>query len=175
MTYREITMESPVGRLRLVAGEDALVGVFMDVPARAPALAARDGRGHPVLVAADEQLAAWFAGARARFELPLRPAGTPFQLAVWRELTEIPFGETRSYGEIAARLGQPTAARAVGAANGRNPIAIIVPCHRVIGASGALTGYGGGMERKRWLLEHERAVLRSLTPSPARPRAHPPR
>ncbi len=105
------------------------------------------------------RLAAWFAGERTGFDLPLRPRGTPFQRDVWEALREIPYGETRSYGQIAARLRAPSAVRAVGAANGRNPLAIIVPCHRVIGASGALTGYAGGLERKRWLLAHEREVL----------------
>jgi methylated-DNA-[protein]-cysteine S-methyltransferase len=124
-----------------------------------PVAPAEDGRADPLLARAREQLAAWFAGARTQFDLPLRPEGTPFQLAVWRELQAIPYGETRSYGQIAVRVGQPSASRAVGAANGRNPIAVIVPCHRVIGASGALVGYGGGMERKRWLLDHERTVL----------------
>ena len=160
MTCHEILVESPVGTLRLLAEDDALIGLYMEKHAREIVHAAvRDGRGHPVLTAASEQLGAWFAGDRTRFDMPLRPRGTPFQLAVWVALTEIPFGQTRTYGEIAARLGRPSAARAVGAANGRNPISIVVPCHRVIGSSGALTGYAGGVERKRWLLEHERAVL----------------
>ena len=158
MTYRELRMSSPVGQLRLVAADDALVGVYMEEHAREPAIAAGDGRGHPVLAAARDQLTAWFEGGRTRFDLPLHPLGTPFQLAVWRALAEIPFGETRTYGQIARRLGRPSASRAVGAANGRNPISIIVPCHRVIGAGGALTGYAGGVGRKQWLLEHERAV-----------------
>ncbi|WP_242345497.1 methylated-DNA--[protein]-cysteine S-methyltransferase [Anaeromyxobacter terrae] len=158
MTYRELVMDSPVGRLRLVAESDALVAVYMEDQG-APELAARDGRGDALLERARRQLAEWFAGERTSFDLPLRPRGTPFQLEVWRALAEIPFGETRTYGEIAARLGRPTAARAVGAANGRNPVSIVVPCHRVIGADGALTGYAGGVERKRWLLEHERAAL----------------
>ena len=101
------------------------------------------------------QLDEYFAGQRHIFDLPLAAEGTEFQLAVWRELTHIPFGETCSYGDIARRVGRPAASRAVGAANGRNPISIIVPCHRVIGSTGALTGYGGGEARKRWLLEHE--------------------
>lgn len=159
MTFREMRVASPIGALRLVAGDDALIGVYMEEHARAPAISAGGGRDHPVLQAARDQLAAWFRGERTRFELPIRPAGTPFQLAVWRELGAIPFGETRTYGWIAGRLGHPTACRAVGAANGHNPIAIVVPCHRVIGADGGLTGYAGGVERKRWLLEHERAVL----------------
>ena len=104
------------------------------------------------------QLEEYFAGGRTRFDLPLAPRGTRFQLAAWAALSAIPYGETRTYGEQAAVLGQPSAVRAVGAANGRNPIGIVVPCHRVIGASGSLTGYGGGISRKRWLLDHERGA-----------------
>jgi methylated-DNA-[protein]-cysteine S-methyltransferase len=152
-------MKSPVGALRLVADEDALVAVCMEEHAHAPSFVATDGRHHPVLLAAREQLAEWFAGERTRFELPLRPAGTPFQRAVWRLLAEIPFGQTMSYGELARRLGRPGSARAVGAANGRNPLPVIVPCHRVIGGDGGLTGYGGGLDRKEWLLRLEGALL----------------
>jgi len=159
MAVHEKWMESPVGKLRLVAEDGALVGLSMEEQAHAPAFGAADGQGDPVLDEASRQLAAWFAGERTQFDLPLRARGTPFQLAVWKALREIPFGETRSYGQIADGLGQPKAVRAVGAANGRNPIGIIVPCHRVIGADGTLVGYGGGMERKRWLLGHEREVL----------------
>ncbi len=159
MAARERWMESPIGRLRLVAEDGALVGVFMEGHGRSTVRAAVLGVGEPVLEEAARQLAAWFAGERTSFDLPLRPEGTPFQSAVWKALREIPYGETRSYREIAAGLEQPKAMRAVGAANGRNPISIIVPCHRVIGASGALTGYAGGVERKRWLLGHEREVL----------------
>lgn len=104
------------------------------------------------------ELDAYFAGALARFTVPLRPEGTAFQHRVWRALAEIELGATSSYGALARRLGRPSASRAVGAANGRNPIAIVVPCHRVIGADGTLTGYAGGLERKRWLLAHEARV-----------------
>jgi methylated-DNA-[protein]-cysteine S-methyltransferase len=107
------------------------------------------------LPAAARQLKEYFAGKRREFALPLRLDGTEFQQRVWGELTKIPFGETRSYGQLAKRLNNPNGSRAVGLANGRNPIAIIVPCHRVIGADGSLTGYGGGLPRKRWLLAHE--------------------
>jgi methylated-DNA-[protein]-cysteine S-methyltransferase len=110
-----------------------------------------------VLAQTARQLAEYFAGKRRAFELPLAPRGSGFQERVWRALLKIKFGETRSYGEIARAIGRPSASRAVGAANGRNPIAIIVPCHRVIGANGQLTGYGGGLPIKQWLLEHERA------------------
>jgi methylated-DNA-[protein]-cysteine S-methyltransferase len=116
-----------------------------------------------VLALAARQLAEYFAGDRRVFELPLAHAGTQFQQLVWRALVAIPFGETRSYGEIARAIGRPAASRAVGAANGKNPFAIVVPCHRVIGASGELTGYAGGMAAKRWLLAHEgRAADRQL-------------
>ena len=110
------------------------------------------------LAAAREQLEAYFAGELREFSLPLAPHGTPYQRRVWSELERIPFGVTTSYGAIAAAIGHPTGARAVGAANGQNPIAIVVPCHRVIGHNGTLTGYGGGLERKSWLLEHEARV-----------------
>lgn len=159
MAVRERWTESPLGKLRLAAEDGAVVGLFMEEHGPAPGCATADGQGDPLLDEATRQLAAWFAGERTRFDLPLSPRGTPFQLAVWEALREIPFGETRSYGQIASGLGHPKAVRAVGAANGRNPIAIIVPCHRVIGADGSLVGYGGGMERKRWLLGHEREVL----------------
>ena len=106
-----------------------------------------------------DQLRAYFAGELLEFELPLRMKGTEFQRLVWKELTNIPFGTTISYAEQARRIGRPGAARAVGAANGRNPISIVVPCHRVIGANGTLTGYGGGLDRKQWLLDHEAILI----------------
>ena len=108
-----------------------------------------------LLVGAAGQLTEYFAGDRTEFDLPLRPIGTDFQRRVWRALCDIPFGRTWSYGELAMHIGSPTASRAVGLANGRNPISIVIPCHRVIGANGSMTGYGGGIERKRWLLAHE--------------------
>lgn len=107
------------------------------------------------------QLREYFAGTRSQFDLPLAPRGTAFQRQVWEALRPIPHGSTTSYGAIAASIGRPTASRAVGAANGQNPIAIVVPCHRVVGSTGALTGYGGGMDRKRWLLDHEAAQRQS--------------
>jgi methylated-DNA-[protein]-cysteine S-methyltransferase len=155
MQSRERWLPSPIGPLRVVAEDGAIVGLFMeDRPP--PPTQVRDA--DPLLEEACRQLAAWFAGERTAFDLPLRPPGTPFQRAVWAALEAIPYGETRSYSQIAAGVGRPSAVRAVGAANGQNPIAVIVPCHRVIGASGALTGYGGGLDRKRWLLGHEREV-----------------
>ena len=158
------TFDSPVGELVLVADDDALVAVLWpdDDPARVRGIAdaarvAADG--HPVLRATAEQLDEYFDGRRTTFDLPLRPAGTPFQQAVWRALVDVPYGETTSYGELARRIGRPGAVRAVGLANGRNPISIVVPCHRIIGSDGSLTGYGGGLERKRYLLDLERGAV----------------
>lgn len=148
-------VDSPVGELLALADGDALVELgFPPAEARfeAPADARRGGR---LLARVARQLAEYFAGSRTTFDLPLAPAGTPFQKRVWRELTRIPYGVTISYGELARRVGNPNAARAVGAANGRNPLPVIVPCHRVIGSSGRLTGFGGGLDAKRTLLELE--------------------
>jgi methylated-DNA-[protein]-cysteine S-methyltransferase len=142
---------TPVGPLLLTASDDALTGLWFGVK---PVPGARDD-SHPVLGTAAAQLGEYFAGARRDFDLPLAPAGTPFQLTVWEQLRLIPYGTTTSYGELARRVGNPAASRAVGLANGRNPIAIIVPCHRVIGANGSLTGFGGGMAAKRTLLDLE--------------------
>jgi methylated-DNA-[protein]-cysteine S-methyltransferase len=145
---------TPIGDLLLVASEEGLVRVEFP-PALPPDNAPRDeARLAPVL----RQLAEYFAGDRKQFELPLVPRGTPFQLEVWRALQRIPYGETRSYAGIARSIGRPTATRAVGAANGANTIPIIIPCHRVIGTSGALTGFGGGLAVKRRLLDLEVGV-----------------
>jgi methylated-DNA-[protein]-cysteine S-methyltransferase len=146
---------SPVGELLLVSNGEALTALHL-----APWKPPEGSRQDDVLLGpAREQLRAYFAGELFDFDLPLAPAGTAFQRRVWDELQRIPFGRTVSYGEIARRLGVPGAARPVGAANGRNPIAIVVPCHRVIGTDGTLTGYGGGLARKRWLLDHEAGAL----------------
>ena len=149
--------EAPIGPLHLVARGDALVALHLPGCVTFQA----DDSGHadraPVLREALAQLAAYFAGRNLRFDLPLAPAGTPFQRRCWDALLEIPAGTTATYGEIAARIGKPHASRAVGMANHANPIAIVIPCHRVIGASGKLTGYGGGLPMKSWLLSHERA------------------
>ena len=153
-------MESPTGRLLLVADEAGLRQVSFAhgrTPARvAPAWEADDRHLREPM----RQLRAFFAGELERFDLPLRPEGTAFQQRVWAALQKIPYGTTISYGELARRLGNPAASRAVGLANGSNPIAIIIPCHRVIGSSGKLTGYGGGLENKQWLLDFERRQLR---------------
>lgn len=145
------TVATPLGEMRLVASEAGLVGVCLPGDG---GLRAEPGTS-AVLEQGARELAEYFAGARTTFSTPLAPAGTEFQQKVWSALREIPFGERRSYGWLAGRIGQPLAARAVGAANGRNPIAIMVPCHRVIGADGSLTGYGGGLDAKQWLLIHE--------------------
>jgi methylated-DNA-[protein]-cysteine S-methyltransferase len=151
-------VDSPIDRLLLVADATGLRELWMEPHdlSRLPAEAERDDAALAPVVT---QLAGYFAGERTRFDLPLSPQGTAFQRKVWLALREIPFGATTTYGAIAADLGQPTASRAVGLANGRNPLAVIVPCHRVVGADGSLTGFGGGLPRKRWLLEHERSVL----------------
>jgi methylated-DNA-[protein]-cysteine S-methyltransferase len=153
-------LASPLGALTLSADGDALTSLRFERHAHAPALAAsarRDDRAR-VFAAAREQLAAYFAGELRAFALPLAPRGSEFQRKVWAALGEIPFGATSSYGALARRLGVASHARAVGHANARNPLSIFVPCHRVVGASGALTGYAGGVERKRWLLAHEGAL-----------------
>lgn len=162
MTTAYLTIPSPVGELLLTAVEDGLTRLWFEEHRHGGGVKAEWQRAETVggsaaraLRAAREQLDAYFAGELTTFELPLAATGTPFQERVWAALRGIPFGHTMSYSALAARIGEPKAVRAVGSANGHNPIAIIVPCHRVIGARGDLTGFGGGMERKRWLLEHE--------------------
>ena len=154
-----ITIPSPLGPLRLRARGDELAALHLPNDTAVPD---EPERTCDVLALAADELREYFAGHRRTFTVPLRPEGTGFQQLVWRALLAIPFGVTCSYGHIAASIGRPSASRAVGAANGRNPIAIIVPCHRVIGASGHLTGYGGGMDAKRWLLAHEGAATLPL-------------
>ena len=149
--------DSPIGSLLLVGNEQALHGLYMQDGRKPKQIDLRWQRSTSCFADAKAQLREYFAGERHAFELALVMAGTPFEQRVWSALTEIPYGETRSYGELARTLGQPSAARAVGLANGRNPISVVVPCHRVIGANGTLTGYGGGLERKRILLELEGA------------------
>ena len=161
-------MESPVGELLIVADETALRMISFR-EGRYPGKAG-DGwrRGGSVVANAREQLDEYFAGCRRRFDLPLAPTGTAFQLRVWQVLRDIPYGVTCSYGEQARVMGQPRAVRAVGAANGRNPIPIVIPCHRVIGGDGRLTGYAGGLDIKKFLLELERRHIdgtRPATPS----------
>ena len=144
---------SPIGFIELRSDGEALIAAsFVEAPTQAH-------RPDPLLMRAAHQLTAYFSGELTAFDLPLRLKGTPFQLSVWEELLKIPYGETRTYLDIARALGNPGAARAVGAANGANPIAIIVPCHRVIASDGSLGGYAGGMWRKAWLLRHEGAMM----------------
>jgi methylated-DNA-[protein]-cysteine S-methyltransferase len=158
MSYARKTMASPVGTLTLVASDAGLAAILWenDDPDRVRLGTMIEEDSHPLLVETEAQLSDYFAGRRAAFTLPLAFEGTGFQRAVWAALLTIPFGETRSYGEIARQIGRPGASRAVGAANGRNPISIVAPCHRVIGANGKLTGFAGGLEAKAWLLDMER-------------------
>jgi methylated-DNA-[protein]-cysteine S-methyltransferase len=151
-------MPSPVGKLKLVASDKGLVAILWenDKPRRVPLKELVEDDRHPVLVKVEKQLGEYFAGKRKEFSVDLDTRGTPFQKSVWDALLAIPFGETRSYGELAKKLGNPRASRAVGAANGKNPVSIIVPCHRVIGSTGKLTGFAGGMETKAHLLTLEK-------------------
>ena len=156
---------SPLGLLTLTASDTALTGVHFPHSPRVPPLhevergPGGEERSSAVLERARQQLDEYFAGGRTAFDLPLDPAGSAFERRVWDALRAIPYGTTVSYSDLARRLGDMRTTRAVGAANGKNPIAIIVPCHRVVGSRGELTGYGGGLDRKRWLLEHEGALL----------------
>jgi methylated-DNA-[protein]-cysteine S-methyltransferase len=163
--YTEI--DSPVGTLQLRGNGKALTGVFMDEQRYRPEMPKDLIRDDELFVAAREQFAAYFAGKLQVFDLVLAPQGTEFQKIVWQALLAIPFGATESYGALAKRIGNANASRAVGLANGHNPIGIIIPCHRVIGANGSLTGYGGGIERKQWLLNHERRFSNRAEPMQA--------
>ncbi|PTM99999.1 methylated-DNA-[protein]-cysteine S-methyltransferase [Streptomyces sp. VMFN-G11Ma] len=149
-------IDSPYGLLTLVADDGVLSGLYMTEQRHRPPDETFGEPDERPFAEAEEQLTAYFAGELKEFTLELRLNGTPFQRTVWDQLRRIPYGETRSYGELADALGKPSASRAVGLANGRNPIGIIVPCHRVVGANGSLTGYGGGLERKQRLLDFER-------------------
>ena len=160
---------TPLGELVLTASDSGLTGVYfppsrrggppLPTPLEGPDWVEDDGPASALLTRARRQLAEYFARTRTTFDVPLDPAGSAFQRRVWDALRAIPYGTTLSYSELARRLGDPRATRAVGAANARNPIPIIVPCHRVVGASGELTGFGGGLDRKRWLLEHEGVLM----------------
>lgn len=149
-------MDSPYGPLTLVAADGRLAGLYMEEHRHRPPLETFGPRDEEPFGTIRTQLTEYFEGRRTVFDLPLHQKGTAFQQTVWRALVDIPFGETWSYGQLAAHIGRPGASRAVGLANGRNPISIVVPCHRVIGSSGSLTGYGGGIDRKRRLLDFER-------------------
>ncbi len=164
-------VQSPIGPLLLSGDEQRLSAVYLPPASEDPALVSGSRRADAPFARVREQLEAYFDGERLEFDVPLdMDRATPFHRNVWQALLEIPYGTTTSYGELARHLGNPAAARAVGAANGRNPIAIIVPCHRVIGSAGSLTGYAGGLERKRYLLRHEAEVAsRSVSPHKSRP------
>ncbi|HEU5028120.1 MAG TPA: methylated-DNA--[protein]-cysteine S-methyltransferase [Spirillospora sp.] len=159
MEPTHVVVDSPVGPLTLVALDGALCGLYMVNQRHRPPEESFGTPGDPhtePFAATAEQLAAYFAGELTDFDLPLNLRGTPFQGRVWAALQEIPYGETTTYGELAIELGKPSASRAVGLANGKNPVGVIVPCHRVVGSTGSLTGYGGGLDRKRYLLDFER-------------------
>ena len=164
MRYYDL-YESPYGRILLVASDEGLSGVYFDGQKHHPQLEAawRHDAHHALLRQAKGELAEYFRGERKRFETALAPEGTPFQCRVWRAISTVDFGATLTYGELARRAGSRGSARAVGAATGRNPIGIIVPCHRILGSNGSLTGYAGGMEKKRALLELEGARAESPT------------
>lgn len=153
------TLDSPIGTLSVLASDAGVVAIlFADEEWRRPDDQLVD-EDNPVLDRAEQQLSEYFAGQLVSFDLPLDLRGTEFQVAAWQALAEVRFGETTSYQDQARRIGRPKAVRAVGAANGRNPIPIVLPCHRIVGANGSLTGYAGGLDIKRWLLDHERGVL----------------
>lgn len=155
------TIATPFGVLTVVASDDGVRYVMFENDAHPKPLQGLDVhvKSHPVLDDALIQLREYFNGSRRQFELPLDLVGTDFQVEAWKSLARIPFGTTASYGEQAASIGRPTAVRAIGGANGRNPVGVVLPCHRVIGANGSLTGFGGGIEVKKWLLQHEQNVI----------------
>ncbi|MFF3325190.1 methylated-DNA--[protein]-cysteine S-methyltransferase [Streptomyces sp. NPDC002889] len=159
MTRQHTVVDSPYGPLTLVATDGVLSGLYMTDQRHRPGEETFGARDQAPFGEAIRQLDAYFAGELKEFELPIHLAGTPFQRGVWDQLRTIPYGETRTYGELAEALGNPGASRAVGLANGKNPIGIIVPCHRVIGSAGSLVGYGGGLDRKQRLLAFERGAL----------------
>jgi methylated-DNA-[protein]-cysteine S-methyltransferase len=172
MTLVHCTVASPLGSITLLAGDDGLRAVLPPADTLAPGLLhdrPRDDPAHPVLREAARQLEEYFAGDRRRFALPLALRGTPFQLTVWRALDTIPYGHTISYAQLACRAGRSGANRATGAANGRNPLSIVIPCHRVIATNGNLTGYSGGLQAKRFLLQHE---ARHVDPAADLPGVH---
>lgn len=156
-------VDSPVGPLTLVAEDGALAGLYQSQQRHLPAAASFGARDDTALPQVKEQLTAYFDGALEQFDVPLALTGTPFQGQVWAALRAVPYGSTCTYGDLATTIGRPTALRAVGAANGRNPVCIVVPCHRVVGANGSLTGYAGGVERKRYLLDLEAGTGQQLS------------
>lgn len=161
MYYKEFT--SPIGKLLLTSNGESLTGLYLQGQKHFPeqTLNWKEFAELDLFIKAQKQLTEYFAHQRQQFDLPLDPIGTIFQKQVWEQLRQIPYSETVSYGTLAKQVGIPTASRAVGAANGRNPIAIVIPCHRVIATNGKLTGYAGGVDRKQWLLQHEQAKIDS--------------
>jgi methylated-DNA-[protein]-cysteine S-methyltransferase len=169
--YVSKRVQSPVGTLTLVATDRGLAAILWvdDPPGRVPLKVEAEDKNHPVLVETERQLREYFAGQRKNFTVKLDLSGTPFQQKVWKALLDIPFGETRTYSQIARQIGHPGAARAVGAASGRNPVSIVAPCHRVVGSTGALTGFAGGLDAKARLLSLEGVeALSKASDSPAR-------
>lgn len=164
MTFTR-SMESPIGKITLCSDGDAIIGLAFEEQRHPRDRSTAIAGSTAVLLEAERQIHEYFDGARKSFDLPLRPQGTTFQEQVWQQLLAIPFGQTISYLELARRVGNEKAVRAVGMANGRNPIGLIIPCHRVIGSNGDLTGYGGGLPRKEYLLKHEGARLSGEQPS----------
>jgi methylated-DNA-[protein]-cysteine S-methyltransferase len=161
--FARATVSAPFGDVTVVASHAGLRYVTFPNDAHPKSfdnMTVVDDASHPVVAAVSEQLGEYFDGVRTSFELPLDLVGTEFQVQAWRALAAVPFGATASYAQQAASIGRPTATRAIGAANGRNPVAIVLPCHRIVGADGSLTGFGGGLPVKKWLLEHEADVLR---------------
>ena len=154
---------SPIGDLVLTSKASGLTGIYVTGHQAIEGALATGTRDDSFFEPVMNELDEYWSGRRRRFTVPIAPDGTPFQLAVWRELVRVPFGETISYLSLATRIGRPSAARAVGSANARNPISIVIPCHRVIGSAGSLTGYAGGLDKKRWLLAHENAVRNRKT------------
>ncbi|GAP94866.1 methylated-DNA--[protein]-cysteine S-methyltransferase [Leptolyngbya sp. NIES-2104] len=163
MYYKEFI--SSIGKLLLTSNGRSLTGLYLQGQKHFPEQTTdwKEFAELDLFIEAEKQLAAYFAHQRQQFDLPLDPIGTPFQKQVWEQLQQIPYGATISYGTLAKQIGIPTASRAVGAANGRNPISIVVPCHRVIATSGKMTGYAGGVDRKQWLLQHEQAKADSIS------------
>lgn len=158
-----LSFDSPLGPILLTAEDGALTGVYFGAQKYFPTLANSETTATPVLLQAKHELQEYFAGTRKTFGVPLAPKGSPFQQAVWRAIASVPFGATISYTELARRAGHEGSVRAVGAATGRNPIGIIIPCHRIVGADGSLTGYAGGLDKKRALLSLESALPRKTS------------
>lgn len=158
-------LQSPIGPLTLMASDAGLVAIHWEDDAPAATVELIDSDDHPILDTVATQLEEYFAGERTTFDLPLDLRGTEFQVSVWRALEAVPFGETSTYGAQAEQIGRPKAVRAVGAANGRNPVPIVLPCHRIVGKDGSLTGFAGGLDTKRFLLDHEATVGGDGAPS----------